>query len=122
MSRNKLNKATGFTLLEVILALALAGIIIAVLATSFQQSTTTQRQLAGRVTAAVLGQGKLAELEHGSEAALSGDFLPPYQNYKWSAQEETVGEEMVLITLTLEWRDAYAALHQKVFKGYRRKK
>ncbi len=113
-------KIFGFTLLEVLVALSLAGTIIAVLAQSFMQSAFTQQKIGGRVAAMVVGAGKLAELERGAELALSGNFEEPYENYKWYASEDTAPDESVIITLTVEWKESGTTnVHKTSFKGFR---
>lgn len=121
MCRNNPGKTGGFSLVEVLIALVLAGTVLSILASSFMQSAFTQQKIAGRVSAAIIGAGKLAELEQGSELSLSGDFLPPYQNYYWFASEETAPDDSVIITLTVEWKDGGSKnnVHQIFFKGFR---
>jgi prepilin-type N-terminal cleavage/methylation domain-containing protein len=121
MCRINPGKNGGFSLLEVLVALTLAGTVLGILASSFIQSAFTQQKIAGRVTAAIIGAGKLAELEQGSELASSGDFLPPYQNYNWFAAEETAPDDTVIITLIVEWRDGGSNknVHQIFFQGFR---
>ncbi len=123
MSKIKLSKITGFTLLEVLVALSLAGAGLAVLTESFMQSAFTQQKIAGRVAAMVLGSGKLVELERGNELALSGDFSKPYDNYIWSATEELAPDESVIITLTVAWKEGGRTdVHKISFKGFREPK
>jgi prepilin-type N-terminal cleavage/methylation domain-containing protein len=123
MRKNKPSKIGGFTLLEVLVALSLAGAGLAVLAESFIQSAFTQQKIGGRVAAMVIGSGKLADLERGSELALSGDFSKPYDNYTWSATEEIAPDESVIITLTVEWKEGGRSdVHKISFKGFREPK
>lgn len=121
MRRNNPGKTGGFSLLEVLVALMLAGTVLGILASSFMQSAFTQQKIAGRVSTAIIGAGKLAELEQGSELSLSGDIVAPYQNYKWFASEETGPDDSVIITLILEWRDGGSKnnVHQISFQGFR---
>lgn len=119
--RRFLKKSDGFTLIEVLLALALMSLIIAVLTSSFMQIIHTQEMLNGRITAAVLGAGKLAELEQGSEMGNSGTFLEPYQKYRWLSREETLENGSRTIILTVEWDGVNRHKHQKVFQGFIRK-
>lgn len=97
---------------------------MSVLVVSFTQSAFTQQKIGGKVTALIIGNGKLAELERGNELALSGDFPEPYRNYTWSATEETADDESVLITLTVEWKEGrnISNVHQLTFKGFREPK
>ena len=121
MLRNKSGGTGGFTLIEVVLTLTLSGTVLAILASSYMQSAYTQQKIAGRVSAAILGSGKLAELEKGSELALSGDFYAPYDNYHWFATEEKSRDESVTIFLTVEWTEGgiKTNVHRMSFKGFR---
>jgi prepilin-type N-terminal cleavage/methylation domain-containing protein len=112
------NNSPGYSLIEVLIALSLTGVVTAVLTTSFRQVIHTQQLLAGRVAALAIGQGKLAELENGSEPGSSGDFSEPYKKYSWYAKEETAEDEIKIISLTVEWKEGFTK-HQVSFKGYR---
>jgi prepilin-type N-terminal cleavage/methylation domain-containing protein len=94
---------SGFTLLETVAAVALAGLVIGILAQVLLQSTYTQKQLAGRVAAAVLGTGKLAELARGAESATSGVFPEPHRQYRWSCHTEKLGNGLEQLELEVEW-------------------
>lgn len=100
------------------MALTLAGVLFASISGFFRQTIYNQKQLNAKVTAMVLGQGKLAELICGGEPGMSGDFPAPYQQYHWSAAEETTAGGDT-ITLTVEWRDGNALRQETTFTGYR---
>lgn len=97
----------------------IAGIALAVMQGSLAQTVHTQKQLEGRVTAAILGQNKLTELIYESEPSTSGDFPAPYSRFKWHSTEEATDDGSTLIVLTLEWGDGRDLHHQKVFIGHR---
>lgn len=119
MNENNRSQA-GFSLLEVLLALVLAGTATAVLAFSYQQAAHLQKSIDGRIAAIVLGNSKLAELQAGSEPLDAGGFPAPYQRYRWTAREESdeYGREMIF--LTIQWGDGDQATYQKEFQAYRR--
>jgi type II secretion system protein I len=119
MGKNKITTTTGFTLLEVLIAITITGVVIGVLSTALIQTNSAQHLLEERLTANIIGQGKMAELICGSEPGLSGDFAKPFQKYKWIASEESVKDGSKKITLTVEWRDYRAFPHQASFLGYR---
>lgn len=118
MRRNRLVSQSGFSLLEVLLAITLTGLAAAALTGSFLQTTYTQKQLNGRVIAHILGAGKLAELTGGSELAGSGVFSEPYQQYQWWAREEKTGNGMIAVFLTVEWSKGNEKA-QKSLVGYK---
>jgi prepilin-type N-terminal cleavage/methylation domain-containing protein len=115
--KERLKLQHGMTLLEVLLALALTGLSAAILGASFMQGTHTREQLNGRVTAQILGTGKLAELIAGSELANSGTFPEPYTKFNWTAREETEENGIRAIRITVEWK-RNNTLSQKTLVGY----
>ena len=119
MEKNKITATAGFTLLEVLIAITITGVVIAVLSTALIQTNSAQHLLEERLTAIIIGQGKMAELIFGSEPGLSGDFDKPFQKYQWHAAEESEKDSSKKITLTVEWRDYRAFPHQASFLGYR---
>jgi prepilin-type N-terminal cleavage/methylation domain-containing protein len=119
IKKNEYAANAGFTLLEVLIAITITGLVIAVLSSTLIQATYGQHLLEERLTALIIGQGKLSELIYGSESGLSGDFAAPYINkYKWNASEESLEDGNTKITLTVEWRDSRDFLHQTVLIGY----
>jgi type II secretory pathway pseudopilin PulG len=109
----------GFSLLEVVAVIAMTGVITAALVNSYIQTSYTQHQLTGRVTALVLGEGKLAEILSGSEQANYGEWPDRDSNrtYHWRVQKETGDNELILVTLTVEWRGRNGSLRHKTFEG-----
>lgn len=116
MKSAKQNNESGFTLMEVVAVLALAGVVTAVIANSFLQSVYTQKQLTGRYTASVLAEGKLAEIVNEAEMDTYGKFPAPYKDYGWSSELETQDNGVKMVTLTVKWSTKDGRAHQKVFK------
>jgi prepilin-type N-terminal cleavage/methylation domain-containing protein len=108
----------GYSLLEVLVALALAGMTTGAITLAWQQSIHLQSLLDGRVTATVLGMSKLAELEAGSEKLSSGEFPPPYDRYRWIAKGEWTGGGSTVVNLTIKWSGGNHHPQQKVFRGF----
>jgi prepilin-type N-terminal cleavage/methylation domain-containing protein len=117
MKQERNNNQSGFSLFEVLAVLTLMGVILAVITTSFIQSSATQQQLTGRLTAMVLGEGKLAELLNAAEAASSGQFDAPYSKYSWESQSEAQESGMSIVAVTVKWSGRNGKPHQKVIKG-----
>jgi prepilin-type N-terminal cleavage/methylation domain-containing protein len=116
---NRVNRhegQSGFTLLETIAAVSLAGLVIGILAQVLLQSTYTQKQLAGRVTATVLGLGKLAEQARGAESAASGVFPEPYRQYRWSCHTEKLGNGLEQLELEVEWSGQNGQTRKRTWK------
>jgi prepilin-type N-terminal cleavage/methylation domain-containing protein len=108
----------GYSLLEVLVALALAGITTGAIVLAWQQSVYLQSRLDGRVTATVLGMSKLAELEAGAERLSSGEFPPPYDRYCWIAKEGSTEGGSTVVTLTIKWSGGNHHSQQKEFRGF----
>jgi prepilin-type N-terminal cleavage/methylation domain-containing protein len=119
MKPKRKNKQSGFSLFEVLAVLSLMGMITAVIAASFLQSTATQKQLTGRLTAMVLGESKLAEVLSGAESNSSGEFEAPYDAYSWEFQSEPQESGMSLVAVTVKWSGRDGKPRQKVIKGAR---
>lgn len=109
----------GFTLFEVIVALMVLALAVSALLGSFRQLVYTEEQLNGRVTALIIGRGKLAELERGSEKGSSGVFPIPYSQFSWSCRGETSADGGSRLVLTLKWRNRNGLSQEESFSGYR---
>ncbi|HEX3044527.1 MAG TPA: prepilin-type N-terminal cleavage/methylation domain-containing protein [Bacillota bacterium] len=118
MPHNQDRTNAGFSLLEVLIAITITGLIISIISNALMQNGRNQKVLEERVTAQILGQGKLSEIIYGSESGSAGDFAAPYQKYHWYASSETLPDGYTKILLLLEWRDGRALLHQKTLIGY----
>lgn len=116
---NKNKAENGFTLIETIAAVALAGLVLGVLAQVFLQCTYTQKQLEGRVTATILGASKLNELVNKAESAASGAFPKPYQQYQWTSQTESLPNGLEKVQLELKWSDSNGRSRSKILHQYR---
>ncbi|HUT70439.1 MAG TPA: type II secretion system minor pseudopilin GspI [Desulfatiglandales bacterium] len=82
----------GFTLLEVMIAMAIIAIALVAVLGSQSQSLTLASEAKFNTTAALLAQSKMAEIETESMENLSsdsGDFGEDFPNYHW---ECTVGD------------------------------
>jgi general secretion pathway protein I len=110
--RNFCNR--GFTLLEVMVAVALIAIALTALLGSQTQSVSFANSAKFETMAALLGQGKMSELVlQGSEslASNSGDFGPDYPGYAWESRvsdvsipgEDAISDYLKQIDLTVTW-------------------
>jgi general secretion pathway protein I len=111
MERNR-----GFTLLEVMIAVAIIGIALVAVLGSQSQSLSLASEAKFNTTAALLAQGKMAEIETESMENLSsdsGDFGEDFPNYHWEYTVSSLsiaGVEQALdflrqIDLTVYWGD-----------------
>lgn len=79
---------SGFTLLEVMVALAIVGIALVVMLGLAQRSILVNSRLQQMTRATLLAKQKMAEIEHGIGSSLEqnkGEFTEPNQNFSWRA-------------------------------------
>ncbi len=95
----------GFTLLEVMIALAVLSIGLVAVFQSQSQSISMITRSRFETTAALLAQWKMAEFEAAKAGDLSsrnGDFGDDYRDYTWEVQmEETELPYVMKIELTV---------------------
>jgi len=84
----------GFTLLEVMIALAVISIGLIALLGSQSQGLSLGNETRFNITAALLAQGKMAEVEAITDprdlASDSGDFGEDFPDYDWQLTVEAV--------------------------------
>jgi general secretion pathway protein I len=84
----------GFTLLEVMIALAIIAITLVTLLASQSQSLSLASEAKFNTTAALLAQSKIAEVEAENPEDLasdSGDFGEDFPNYHWDLTVSYLG-------------------------------
>jgi len=111
MMKKVLNK--GFTLLEVMIAVALIAIALTTLLGSQSQSVSFANSAKFETLAALLAQGKMSEIALQQEAlsSESGDFGDDYPGYAWEVEVSDVSIEGVdnisdylkQVDLTVTW-------------------
>ncbi len=84
-----LKKKAGFTLLEVMIAMAILAIALVAVFQMQSQSISMSTESRFMTTASLLAQSKMADIE--AEASLGnqsqkGDFAPDYPEYAWTIQ------------------------------------
>ena len=111
MMKKVLNK--GFTLLEVMIAVALIAIALTTLLGSQSQSVSFANSAKFETLAALLAQGKMSEiaLQQETLSSESGDFGDDYPGYAWEVEVSDVSIEGVdnisdylkQVDLTVTW-------------------
>ena len=112
----KNDKCSGFTLLEVMVAIAIIAIALTAVLGSQSQSLSLASEAKFSTTAAFLAQGKMAEIEAEKAEDLtsdSGDFGEDFPGYGWELsvndvtldEPEGVSEHLKQIDLTVSWKD-----------------
>lgn len=110
----KLRSEKGFTLLEVMIAVALIAIALTTLLVSQSQSVSFANSAKFETMAALLAQSKMSELTLLDADALSsdsGDFGDDYPGYAWAATVSDISIEGVdnisdylkQVDLTVTW-------------------
>ncbi len=112
MKKNYSNK--GFTLLEVMIAVALIAVALVTLLGSQSQSVSYANSAKFETMAALLAQSKMSEIliqDADSLSNDSGDFGDEYLGYAWEATVsdvsieglDTISEYLKQIDLTVTW-------------------
>ena len=118
----------GFTFLEVMVAVALLAIALTAVLGSQSQSVSLASEARFYTTAALLAQGKMAEIEAkdlGTLSSDSGDFGEDFPGYTWEVTvgnvyldyPENVSNHLRQVTLTLSWEESEH--YQYSLKTYR---
>jgi general secretion pathway protein I len=88
--------AAGFTLLEVMVAMAIMAIVLVSVYRMHSQTLTMNTAARFYTQAPMLAQSKLAQLEVASEGTIvgdSGDFGEKFPGYSWSISTDEVSSE-----------------------------
>jgi general secretion pathway protein I len=104
----------GFTLLEVMVAIALIAIALMAVLGSQSQSVSLAGEARFNTTAALLAQSKMAEIESRDPEDLtadSGDFGEDFPGYTWKLavsnvtldRPENVSDHLKQVDLTVAW-------------------
>lgn len=83
----------GFTLLEVMIAVAIIAIALTALLGSQAQSLSLANEAKFNTTAALLAQGRMARIEFEGEESMvgdSGDFGEDFPGYRWETRVSDV--------------------------------
>jgi general secretion pathway protein I len=101
----KVNSSSGFTLLEVMLAMAILAIALVAVFQLQSQSISMVCQARFATTASLLAQSKMAEvatMDQGEINADSGDFGGDFPDYSWKVDlTETQVENAKKIEVTV---------------------
>lgn len=109
-----IDRPSGFTLLEVMIAVAIIAIALVAALGSQSQSVSLASEAKFATTAAFLAQGKMAELETQDLDDLTsdaGDFGEDFPGYRWESEVgdttaeglEKASEHLRKIALTVGW-------------------
>ena len=102
---NKLNRLIlyfpsrkGFTLMEVMIAMAILAITLVAVFQSQSQSVSMATEVRFLTTASLLAQGKMAEIDKMDPreiVSMSGDFREGFPDYAWRVEVTDTGFEFL---------------------------
>jgi general secretion pathway protein I len=96
----------GFTLLEVMIALAIAAGVLLTVISSLNHHLSIISQDSEETTAALVGRAKLDDPEFRNVKDDKGSFAPEHPDLKWSREvSETELPGLSRIRLTVSWND-----------------
>jgi type II secretion system protein I len=122
----------GFTLIEVLAAIVLVGIVVPVAMEAISLSMRSASDAKRKVEAAMLAENKLTELTAGlamqsmgtgmaGGGATGGDFAPDWPEYRWesvrSEREVDLSEIQVRVIWTSRGEDRFVSLSTMVYTG-----
>ena len=114
-----LRTKSGFTLLEVLIALAIMAIVLAAVYRIHSQTLSMTAANRFYTLAPMLAQGKMAQLETTSsdvQTGDSGDFGERFPGYSWSVTaEEFSSEALGEVAADLKQIDLTVALNEKEY-------
>lgn len=104
------NRNAGFTLLEVMIALAIVAIALVSLLGLANRSIAVQERLQRMTRGTLLAQEKMTEIELASEAKTliyepaEGVFAEPFSDFRWRLEFiETPLPVVTQVTITVAW-------------------
>ena len=102
----------GFTLIEVLVTMALMAIVLPVVMRGMSIAVATAADAKRKAEAVTLGQAKLNEiveeinLQDTSEQNSSGDFSPDFPDYQWACQaQDDTNLGVTQLTMTVTWSE-----------------
>lgn len=128
MSSALSKKSSGFTLLEVMLAVAIIAIALTAALGSQSQAVSLASEAKFTIRAALLAQSKMAEMETEDPHDLvsdEGDFGEDFPEYRWDmrvsdatlVEQEEISDYLKQIDLTISWGEE--GLYQYSVRLYR---
>ena len=125
-----LNRAAGFTLLEVMVALAVMSIVLVSVYRMHSQSLTMNAAARFYTQAPLLAQSKMAAFETLSAKGFpedSGDFGEQFPGYSWKVSQKdvtsevlgTVAEDLKQIDITVSYNDNQFSYNLRTYRFMR---
>ena len=123
--RRRHGRVSGFTLIEVLAAIVLVGIVVPVAMEAISLSLRSASDAKRKVEAAMLAENKLSELTTNlvfmTPGATSGDFAPDWPDYRWESglvqRDVDLSELQVRVVWTSRGVDRFVSLSTFVYTG-----
>lgn len=107
--RTEGNPKTGFTLLEVLVAVVFMTVGLLATGRAISMNIRVQRHSQNLLTATTLAQDMLAEEEvalHKSLGTTAGGFGEEFSGYQWTKHvQESTSPDMLSVSLTVQWEE-----------------
>jgi len=105
--------AEGFTLLEVMIALAIVGTVLVALLGLGNRTIAASERIQKLTQATMLAQAKMTEVEHAASLSTqqtlqdeTGTFEEPFADYRWQSHfTPTPLERVQQVVVTVVWGD-----------------
>jgi len=121
------NRATGFTLLEVMVSVAIMSIVLVSVYRLHSQSLTMDTESRFYTQAPMLAQGKLAEMGAGEDAEFtndSGEFGENFEGYSWNVSVDDVdiealgeiSQDLKKIEVTVSYNENEFVYHLRTYR------
>jgi general secretion pathway protein I len=105
----------GFTLLEVMVAMAILAIALVAVFRSQAQSISIANEARLATTASFLAQSKMAEIESMGVEGTYGDFGEDFSNYRWEVStSDTELKYLTKVKLIVTWKKGNFARERRV--------
>lgn len=97
----------GFTLLEVMLAVAIMGAVVVTVISSFNYHLSVAARDREETVAMLLARAKLEDPDFKSRRENKGTFAPDWPGFSWEAvTTPTMLSQVVRLSLTVSWDSA----------------
>lgn len=100
-------KESGFTLIEVVAAVALLGIAVSLLLTAVSQGVLAQNDTADTTVAVWLCRQKMDRIQTRLDPPGAGRFDPPWDRFSWQAVDD-LQAPLHRLTVTVFWAGSLA--------------
>ncbi len=99
------NKSKGFTLLEVLISLAIIALALTVILKGQFYNLKVCAESKNILIAKILAQEKMAEVELTEELKVEGGIFPENKDFSWVLDSDEVEEGLKKVDLKVFWKE-----------------